>query len=446
MKVAQFNTFPYGGAATAATRLHQQLGQRGVESRFFYHRNEKGSLPAADGFEQIEFPVSNYRGFSGAVQRRKDKRRQREVYRQYNEHIALRPPNQETFSMAQLPQSTPLDWSTIAADVAHLHWISFFADYPTFFRSIPDTVPIVWTLHDMNAFTGGCHYANGCNRFRFGCGGCPQITNRGPADVSRSTLDVKRRALQGKTIEVVTPSDWMRELAESSDVWPAETSFQTIRLGFDLELFRPSDRAAARAALGVSQDAVLIGFGAEDINNRRKGLHHLLESLKHFRRSAGANRQPVECLMFGSGEIADRSDLPEIHSLGYVDSAEQQALVYAACDLVVVPSREDNSPQVGLEAMACGVPVVAFDAGGIPEYVIDGETGLLASVGDEADLAAKISLMVANEAMRRQMGIAGRSLLEREFDLGQQSAKYFELYQNAVETMASCRSVVARAA
>ena len=426
LKVAQFNTFPYGGAATAATRLHKQLRKFEVASQFFFHRNEKSDLGDMS-YKQLEFPEPRYTKIAGAMQKRLDRRRQKGIYQQYNDHIALRAPGEETFSMAQLPNPTELDWNAIDADVIHLHWISFFVDYSSFFGSIPNEVPIVWTLHDMNAFTGGCHYANDCTRFKYGCGGCPQVTNSSRNDVSASTFRVKQKSLRHKNINVVTPSDWMRELAVRSKIWPEQTTFQTIRLGFDLKEFQPIAKSAARRELGIGEDSVLIAFGAEDINNRRKGLQHLMPALADL-----TTAKSVECVVFGSGEIESIGNLPKIHHFGYVDSARKQSMIYSAADLVVVPSREDNQPQVGLEAMACGTPVVAFNAGGIPEYVRDGITGLIAKHGDERSLAERISWLVNHSEARLKMGQRARYMMEREFELGQQSRAYLNLYQNAI--------------
>ena len=423
MKVAQFNTFPYGGAATAARRLHQRLLENDVDSHFYYHRNEKNPVDDPN-FHQLTFPPQEHGILAGAVQRRIDRRRQKEIYQLYNDHIAMRPAGEETFSMARLPSRTPLDWASIESEIVHLHWISFFADYPSFFRAIPNHVPIVWTLHDMNAFTGGCHYSNDCTRFKFGCGGCHQVTQSGRRDVSADSFQVKQKSLRRKNITVVTPSNWMRELAMTSQVWPASTTFQTIRLGFDLDVFHPIPKLAARQRLGISNDAVLIGFGAEDINNRRKGLQHLIPALSQLKTD-----QPVECLVFGSGEIESAPGISKFHQFGYVDSPDQQALIYSAADMVVVPSREDNQPQVGLEAMACGTPVVGFKAGGIPEYVRHGTTGMIAALGDEAHLAEQISWLANNAEAREQMGQRARLMMEQEFDVRKQSEKYLQVYR-----------------
>lgn len=427
MKVAQFNTFPYGGAANAAIRIHRGLQQNQVDSRFYFHRNTKS--PVSDpSFQQIEFGPPKYGLLSGTFQKRFDRKREKEVYQLYDDHIAKRPPSEETFSMAQLPAPTILDWKSIGADIAHLHWISFFADYPSFFGSIPDSIPLVWTLHDMNAFTGGCHYTSGCTRFKSGCGNCPQVANSKPRDVSQATFKAKRTTLRKKNVHVVTPSDWMRLEAMESDIWPAQTTFRTIRYGLDLKRFLPLNKRESRLKLGIQSDAVLIAFGAEDVNNKRKGFQHLVPALANLK-----TKNELECVVFGSGEIESSSACPHVHQMGYVDCEQRQSLIYSAADIVVVPSQEDNQPQVGLEAMACGTPVVGFNAGGIPEYVRDGATGLIANHGDEAHLADRLSCLVDNQDARISMGQQARLMIEREFEISQQSQKYTEFYRTLLE-------------
>lgn len=424
MKVAHFNTFPYGGAATAAKRIHHSLLNQKVDSRFYFYLNDK-EAPVDDTYLELQFEEPEFGTLTGPIQRRIEKRRQREIYRLFNEHIAIRRPDQETFSMAELPESTHLDWENINADIVHLHWISFLADYPSFFRSIPRDTPIVWTLHDQNAFTGGCHYTNGCSRFRYGCGGCPQIANSSRKDVSYHGFLSKQKSLRGKQIHVVTPSTWLGNQAMQSKIWPTDTTFHTIRYGLELDQYFPVDKSVARAKLGLPQDSVLIGFGAEDVNNKRKGMHHLQAALKQL-----ATQSPIEAALFGSGELTKDEGMPKTHELGYLSDVTTHRLFYSAVDIVVVPSREDNQPQVGLEAMACGTPVVGFNAGGIPEYVRDGTTGLLANLGDEQHLADRIQFLIDNEEARKTMGRRARLMMESEFEFNQQAQRYATFYQN----------------
>ncbi len=437
MRVSHFNTFPYGGAATAAKRMHRQLLDVGVDSEFCFHRNDKG-VETDSTYKQINFDEPKFGVLTGSVQRRLHKRRQKKIYQLHNDHLALRPPGVETFSMAELPNPTKLNWSNINSDVVHLHWVSFFADYPSFFSSIPTSVPLVWTLHDMNPFTGGCHYSNQCTQFRWGCGDCHQVVNSSLNDVSRSTFSTKQDSLKHRDIHVVTPSQWLSDLAQQSKIWPTETNFEVIRLGFDLDQFHPIPKMEAREQLGIDTDAVLIGFGAEDLKSERKGIRHLLNALRIIEtQSEIKTESKIECLLFGSGKIVDTAGLPKLHQLGYVDSPAMQALIYSAADIVIVPSREDNQPQVGLEAMACETPVIGFDAGGIPEYVRDGKTGFVAELGNEVHLAERISHLADNRDLQILMGQAGRLMMEDEFEVGCQTQKYLELYQSATRRQLS---------
>jgi glycosyltransferase involved in cell wall biosynthesis len=136
--------------------------------------------------------------------------------------------------------------------------------------------------------------------------------------------------------------------------------------------------------------------------------------------------------MFGSGKLDLSDDLPLLYQLGYVDSLKRQSLIYSAADIVVVPSLEDNQPQVGLEALACGTPVIGFNAGGIPEYVRPGETGLLAEVGDSADLSKQIGWLVSHVDERQEMGVRGRKMMEQEFEKNAQSQKQVDFYKHVL--------------
>ena len=425
LNVAHFCTFPHGGAATAAIRQHNGLRQAGIDSQFYYFRDEKNQSLDGD-FSKVEFSPARNNGPLAAVNSFFAKRRRRRIHRLYDEHLRNRNSQLETFAMAELHDSTVLDWASIDADIVNLHWVSFFADFPSFFKSIPNHIPIVWTLHDTHAFTGGCHYTGDCLRFADGCGDCPQVSSPNPQDVSLASLLAKRKAYRNKNIHVVAPCAWMRDLAKRSSVWPAGTKFKKIEYGLHLEKFKPVDQKAARAALGLNPNKKIIAFGAMEIDNPRKGFEYLLTALKKVK----ASGSDCECLVFGSGQIEQTADLPKLNSLGFIDSAERLCQAYSAADVVVVPSIEDNQPQVGLEAMACGTPVIAFDACGLPEYVIDGKTGWLCPVADSDALAEKIVTSIGSSA--QDFGVAAAKQIQTRFDLRQQTQKWMQLYRGCL--------------
>lgn len=422
MKVAHFCTFPHGGAAAAAKRQHRGLLAEGVESRFYYFRNEQ-NVALDETFEQVEFLANRYEPPFGFIQKFFAKRRQRRIYRQFDEHLASQKPGGETFAMSELAEPTFLDWQKIDADVVNLHWLSYFADFPSFFKSIPAHVPIVWTLHDTHAFTGGCHYSSGCLRAADGCGACPQISNPNPQDVSLASFLAKRSAYSQKRMHVIAPCEWMLGLARRSSVWPQNTTFGKIEYGLDLSRYFPIDKQEARQKLGLDPAGKFIAFGAMEVANPRKGVRPLLRAIQGM---------DCECLVFGDGEIEQLPELPPFHQFGFVESLEQLRLIYSAANLVVVPSIEDNQPQVGLEAMACGTPIVAFDACGMPEYVKDGKTGWLAAIDNQSEAAASESLAAKIEIGLQAEESFGRSALElvrHRFESNKQAKKWVSLYR-----------------
>ena len=227
-------------------------------------------------------------------------------------------------------------------------------------------------------------------------------------------------------MHVVTPNQWLANLAKHSAIFPDTTEFHIIRLGLDENLFRPVQTLEARRQLGLPEDVPLLAFGAEDIENYRKGFHHLLSALRMVNADT-----PVECLVFGNGKLPDNRDgLPKFHEFGFVDSKEKHRLIYSAADLFVLPSREDNQPQTGLESMACGTPVVGFRAGGVPEYVRHQKTGLVATMGDESEMAGHIRHLINDQELRHRLAQNARRMIESEFTAELQARRYIELYRD----------------
>ncbi len=425
MIIDHLSTFPHGGAGTAARRLHERLVERGVCSRFNYWKDESDQQ-FDNSFHQLTLDHTDQSlPILKPLARKLEKRRRRMICECYDRHVADRPEKYELYSIPWTLDKSSLDVTALGSDVIHLHWMAFFIDYPSFFRSIPDAMPIVWSLHDMNPLTGGCHYSSGCSRFTVGCGNCPQLQHPEPRDASHAGFRAKQRALKRKRIHVVTPNAWLSNLAQNSPIFPDQTRFSVIRLGLDEQAFRPVDQQKARQELGLPADVPLVAFGADDIENYRKGFHHLLDALRHIQQQS-----EVQCLVFGRGNLpTDRSGLPKFHEFGFVDSPERHRLIYSAADVFVLPSREDNQPQTGLESMACGTPVVGFRAGGIPEYVRHEETGLLAGMGNEREMAECIMHLINYPLQRRQLGQAARQMIEHEFTAELQARNYIELYR-----------------
>lgn len=275
-----------------------------------------------------------------------------------------------------------------APDITHLHWVNHGI------LSVRDIAqldkPVVWTMHDSWAFTGGCHSPQECLRFREECGCCPELGSRRERDLSRLNWKRKKAAWQNADITVITPSRWQADAVKSSSLL-AGWRIETIPNAVDTRLFRPMDQTMAREAFGLPRGTPLFLFTAHGaLTDWNKGGDLWKAALPAV---ADACRG-AEAVLAGTGDGAGKQPMP-VHELGVL-TPERMGLAIAASDVVVVPSRMENLPNVVAESLACGTPVAAFAVGGIPEMVIPGRTGFLARPHDTRDLAKGICELLAS--------------------------------------------------
>jgi glycosyltransferase involved in cell wall biosynthesis len=320
--------------------------------------------------------------------------------------------------------------------VVNLHWISRWIDQPSFFPSLPPDLTIVWSLHDMNPFTGGCHHAGDCERFTNHCRDCPQLKNSGPRDDAFRFFEIKKRCYARKNLHVISSSDWMSKQARRSALLRHARSFHTIPLGLDTQLFKPIDKSSARQALAIDSERLVVGFACADLSSPDKGGGLLMEALH-----ALADKAKITLLVFGAGKLRDSGGRSEpdgryqIIELGSINSPHLQSLFYSACDVFAAPSLIESFGLTALEAMACGTPVVAFQTGGLMEVVADGETGLLEkNIGSVVGLRDQLDWMLQHPTERRGMSLAARQRVERQFTNTLMAKRYVELYNRLLET------------
>ena len=424
LAVRHYSTFVDGGAGRAARRLHDSLVRRGMDSTFVYsgvRNSDQATSPLGDDYQPARWgPVAK----TAALSRRWGYTRQRHAMRQQSRG---RPGGLDLFSLPRMPTITR---RPVPDHVVHLHWVAKFIDWPTFFGSIPAGDPIVWTLHDMNAFSGGCHFAGNCDRFESGCGSCPQLGRGGPQDVSRDVWQIKREALRGHAIHVVAPSRWLIGQAARSGIWPSGTTFGHIPYSLNASEFMPprndEARDSIRKGLGIAPETFALAVGAMGLNNGRKGTRYLVDALRRL-----GPRRDVVVLAFGDGQLeVAPEEVPTIRSLGLIRDNDTLRRAYQAADAFVLPSVEDNLPLIGMEAMACGTPVIGFDAGGIPDYVREGVSGWLARTGDAADLHRCLVAAVGNRLAARRLGVGARELILREYATPIEADRYAALYRS----------------
>lgn len=317
-----------------------------------------------------------------------------------------------------------------SADLLHLHWLG--RDTLSVEEVGALRLPLVWTLHDMWTFCGAEHYSDN-ERYLGG-----YVRNTRPAresgpDLNGWTWRRKQRAWR-HAMHLVSPSNWLADCARRSALvgrWP----IAVIPNPLDLRAFAPMEQAMARAQLGLPADAAIVLFGAlGGATDRRKGADLLMGALEQLRQSAHSRGRPdVHLLLFGQDRPSEPLDsgFPVHYAGGLRDDANLR-LHYAAADVMVVPSRQDNLPQTATEAMACGTPVVAFRVGGLPDVVDHEHTGYLAEPLDTASLAAGITWVLGDPERRRALGAAARAVAERRWAPDVVARQYVDVYDEVL--------------
>lgn len=270
-------------------------------------------------------------------------------------------------------------WSVIdRADIVHLHWMSGMFDFAN--AGILADKPVAWTLADMNAFSGGCHYSEGCTEYRNECRNCPLLPKG--SDLAHRAWKTKRDAYSKiKNLHIICPSQWLADRVRESSLL-GDRPVHALPNALPVNRFTPINRMVARRALSLPLNRKLIIFGADNLTNSRKGGDILAESLNHLR--AMGQLKNVEGVYFGASNL----DLGiKGHNMGHVSDDAKMSLIYAAGDVFAFPSREDNAPLTVVESMLSGTPVVGFPVGNVSELVDHMSTGYIARHGDAKDFA-----------------------------------------------------------
>jgi len=405
-----------GGADRAAYRLHRGLRSHNCDSMMYVLKKESKDKTVVPFQPEYDFLIRLERYLNRIRIQRKSR-----IY------TKTRPDGYEKFSDCRTIFGKQVIKQIPPSDVINLHWISNFIDLKSFFSTVK--VPVVWTLHDMNAFTGGCPYDYGCGGYMQDCGRCPQLGSSKQNDLSRWVWMCKKRTyeqLDPKRLHIVTPSRWLaQEVARSTLL--KRFSVKVIPNGLNIFDFAPRNQKYAREAIGNALDSKVVLFVANNVSTRRKGFTYLLEALKSIK-----SHRNLQLISIGgrNPEIAGQAE--HVH-LGNIESDHLLSVLYSAASLFVIPSIQDNLPNTVMESLACGTPVVGFNTGGIPDMVKEGVTGLLAPAQNVDALRDAIVSLLEDEERRKKMSVNCRRLAVEEYDSSVQAIRYLELYKEILE-------------
>ena len=394
-----------GGAARASYRLHQGLKQVGINSTMLVQDKRSTDIsvigPKLIGLKGVGV---NY------------------IFRYIVDKmpLLLYPKHQTIIWSPQwLPNKIHKKINRLNPDIVHFHWIC------DGFVPIQEVAkikqPLIWTLHDMWPFTGGCHYNGTCDRYMYECGKCPQLGSDKEKDLSHWVWSRKKKYWANLDLTVVTPSRWLANCARSSSLF-GDKRIEVIPNGLDLQKFKPIDQLKAKEDLNLPVNKNLILFGAmKSTTDKRKGFQYLKSAINVL-----SDDLDFEAIVFGNSGKNSQLKIPFNYMGHFPDNMLTK--LYSAADVMVVPSIQEAFGQTASEAMACGTPVVAFGATGLLDIVDHKKTGYLAKQFNIDDLARGIEWSVEHDQRKKVLSENARKYVEENFELKYIAKKYTDLY------------------
>jgi len=408
-----------GGAARAAYRLHKSLLAKNIDSKMLVRRKLSDDFTVKTiGSNKLQKVISLFRPIMDSLPTRFYKKR-----------------TQTAFSPSWFGFSNIVnEINEIKPDIVHFHWICAGMIKIEDIEKI--TVPIVWSIHDMWPFTGGCHYDEECFGFKQDCQNC-KVLSSGNRNLLSSIIFKRKQRIyrKKKDITIIGLSNWINESSKSSALFKHKRHVN-LPNAIDSNIFKPFDKVMARKLWNLPKNKKLVLYGAMGAtSDPRKGFKELAVAINKF-----TIIDDVEFVVFGGSEPKNKSDFEvKTHFLGSVGDDISLVTLYSAVDVVVVPSKQENLSNVIMESLSCGTPVVAFDIGGNCDMIEHKKTGYLAKSStqealhfDTDDLKYGIEWVLNNKDYDLLCRNARRKVL-KEFDSVIVSKKYIDVYQDILK-------------
>lgn len=369
MKVLHINSHDNGGAAIAAIRLHKAMLNNNIDSKILFRYKSDYTVPFS--FQFTAKPKNILSKFIG-----------RFILKERESRLDLKYKLKGHFSLLN-KNDCKIDHLSIykEADIIIFHSISNFIDLESFLTE--NIKPVIWTLHDMNSFTGGCHYSESCTKFTKTCNDCPILKDTDERNTAETELNKKINLFARQNIQIVSPSQWLKHFSEQSSCFRSFNHF-LIPYSIDTTIFRYYNRICTREILNLPQDKQILLFICDNISDERKGFDLLAGALD------SVDKSRIHVCVVGNNYGSDLN-LKNVTYFGRIHDEFKMALLYASSDLFILPSREDNLPNVMLESLCAGTPVMGFSIGGLKDILKTGENGVLIENISSEDLGASIT-------------------------------------------------------
>ncbi|MDO7253872.1 glycosyltransferase [Helicobacter cappadocius] len=404
MKILHLVSQDSGGAGRAALRVHQALLDKNIESIMLVQQK------TTDKPKVTRLAKTNFQKII-------------EKIRPLLPSLFLLPYTHNDIFSPNAPSNRHL-LKTIASlrpDLIHLHWIN------NGFLNIADlaklNIPMLWSLHDANPYTGGCHVIpNHCEKFKTHCQKCPLLHSNFTYDLSYFTFNKKAKIYPKLNITINALSKWITSCAKESMLLK-DKSIINLPNCIDTKLYQPIKKILARELLNIELSKKIIAFGAiNPMSIQRKGYHELKKALKLLK-----NKENIKLIIFGSAQGEDIEGIQTLY-LGHLNDDISLKILYSACDVFITPSLAENLSNVIMESLACGTPVVGFDIGGNSDMIEHKTNGYLAK--DYEDLASGIEWILNLEKNNYEILCENaRKKVCSEFDSDKVSLRYIKAYE-----------------
>ena len=415
MKIVHIiNSDTRGGAPKAAYALNKALISVGVDSRMLVQRKfskDKNVLSFNNSF--IDRQKTNYRMLTDLIQMKLHTQTEK-----------------GRFSFGSVGLDISHHKIVREADIIHLHWINEgYLSLKSLSRLAALKKSIVWTLHDMWAFTGGCHYSAGCLEYEKSCGNCPYLKSPSEKDYSREFWEKKNELYNRLNPTIVTPSNWMGACAKKSSLLN-KFSINVIPNPIDTSVYKPIEKSSARKTLNLPDNKTLILYGSLNVQEERKGYKQFVNAIQELIKNHPNFKNEIELLMYGTASSEELKLLPfKVNSFGRITNEEVLVACYNAADIFIAPSLEDNLPNTVMESLSCGVPVAAFNIGGMPDMIEHKKNGYLAEPYSIGDLVEGIYRLISDKSINEELRKAARTKTIDNFSFEIIGNKYKTFYE-----------------
>jgi glycosyltransferase involved in cell wall biosynthesis len=315
------------------------------------------------------------------------------------------------------------------ADIIHIHWVNEGIWSHTFANKLNKVnKPIVWTIHDMWTFTGGCHYTEKCDLYYYGCGKCPILNSKRKRDISFKESKWKKGWIRKANIRFVGCSNWITNEFNKSEIGKSGSKEAIcIPNPAERKSFCCLDRIACKEILKINTKKKIILFGAMSaISDKRKGFEQLVGAIKEL------SNEQYAVAIFGNDcddykNIKEKINEYEVIDFGIIKNDISLSMIYNIADVFIAPSLQENLANTVMESLLCGTPVVAFDIGGMSDMIINKINGYLATPFDKKDLAKGIEYVCKdNEDKIDRLKISEET--NRRFNVETISKRYIKVY------------------